>query len=113
MNPKNIIARKLRKNQTPQEQKMWNILRNHQFFGLEFRRQYPIDDYIVDFICRKKKVIVEIDGGQHNEPENKASDYNRTKYLESKGYKVVRFWNNEVDENIEGVYLKLKEIIFE
>lgn len=66
-----ILARKLRKNQTPQEQKVWNLLRNHQFHNLEFKRQYPMGDYIVDFICREKKLIIEIDGGQHYIEENK------------------------------------------
>ena len=102
------LARELRKNQTPQEKKLWNLLRNHQFYGYEFRRQYPISDYIVDFICRKKKIIIEIDGGQHNEPENIEKDLLRTKFMESKGYKVLRFWNNEIDNNIEGVFEILK-----
>ena len=97
-------ARDLRKNMTPQERKMWNILRNHQFYGFEIRRQYPISDYIVDFICRTKKIIIEIDGGQHNEDDNKNYDLERTKFLESLGYKVIRFWNNDIDNNIEGVY---------
>lgn len=71
MDKKYILARKLRKNQTPQEQKVWNLLRNHQFHNLEFERQYPMGDYIVDFICREKELIIEIDGGQHNIDENK------------------------------------------
>ena len=105
-----ILARKLRKNSTPQEQKLWNILRNHQFFGYEFRRQYPIGKYIVDFICRSKKIIIEIDGGQHNLEENIQNDVERTKFLESLGYRVVRFWNFDIDDNIDGVYLSLTKI---
>ena len=111
MNDKNIVARKLRKNQTPQERKMWNLLRNHQFYNLEFRRQHPIENYIVDFVCRKKKIIVELDGGQHNENENIVYDEQRTKYLESKGYKVIRFWNNEIDKNFEGVFKELQRVV--
>ena len=102
-------ARDLRKNMTPQERKMWNILRNHQFYGFEIRRQYPISDYIVDFICRSKKIIIEIDGGQHNEDDNKNYDLERTKFLESLGYKVIRFWNNDIDNNIEGVYKEMQK----
>lgn len=100
-------AKILRKNMTSQERKLWAILRNHKFYGYEIRRQYPIGEYIVDFICRNKQIIIEVDGGQHNEEENIKSDNIRTKYLESKGYKVIRFWNNEIDSNMEGVYKKL------
>jgi len=107
MNKQNILARILRKNQTPQETKMWNILRNSQIQGLKFRRQYPIESYIVDFVCKEIKLIIEVDGGQHNEVKNIEYDNERTRVLESKGYKVIRFWNNEVDENIEGVYQKI------
>ena len=102
------LARDLRKNQTPQEKKLWNLLRNHQFYGYEFRRQYPIGDYIVDFICREKKIIIELDGGQHNEIENIDKDKQRTEFLANKGYKVLRFWNNEIDNNIEGVFDVMK-----
>jgi len=101
------LARKLRKNSTPQERTMWNMLRNHQFYGLEFKRQYPIGDYIVDFICREKKLVVEIDGGQHNEDLNIRADSVRTQYLNNKGYKVIRFWNSDIDNNIESVYKEL------
>ena len=65
-------------------------------------------DYIVDFICKEAKIIIEIDGGQHNEPENIEYDKTRTEYLNNLGYKVIRFWNNEIYENIEGVLLKLE-----
>ena len=95
---------------TPQERKLWEILRNREFFGYRFRRQFPIGQYIVDFICREKKIIIEVDGGQHNEPENIGYDNERTEYLISEGYQVIRFWNNEIDNNLEGVYEKLKEI---
>ena len=109
MDNKINLARNLRKNSTPQERLLWQIFRNHNFYGYEIRRQSPIGNYIVDFVCRDKKIIIEIDGGQHNEPQNILNDNIRTEYLKSKGYKVIRFWNNEIDNNIEGVYLKLKE----
>ena len=104
------LAKELRKNLTPQERKLWQILRNHNFYGYEIRRQYPIGDYIVDFICRAKKIIIEIDGGQHNQNEAIKYDETRTKFLSSLGYKVIRFWNNEIDNNIAGVYKKLQEV---
>ena len=109
MNRLTNIARNLRKNSTPQEQKMWQLLRNHRYKGLEFRRQQPIGPYIVDFVCREKWLIIELDGGQHNEDENIVYDDERTKYLESKGFKVIRFWNNDVDNNIEAVFDKIDE----
>lgn len=111
MNKLNILAKTLRKNSTIQEKRLWNILKNHKFHGLKFKRQEPLGEYIVDFICKEAKIIIEIDGGQHNEANNKEKDNIRTQYLESKGYKVVRFWNNEVYENIEGVIKTLEENI--
>ena len=95
---------------TMQERKLWNIIKNRQFFGFRFRRQFPIGQYIVDFICREKKIIIELDGGQHNEIQNIDYDKKRTEYLISQSYKVVRFWNNEIDKNIDGVYEKLKTV---
>ena len=111
MNNKTILARNLRKNSTIQERRLWNLLKNRQFHNLKFKRQQPIGDYIVDFICKEAKIIIEIDGGQHNEPENIEYDKTRTEYLNNLGYKVIRFWNNEIYENIEGVVLRLKEEI--
>ena len=111
MNNKTILARNLRKNSTKQERRLWNLLKNRQFHNLKFKRQQPIGDYIVDFICKEAKIIIEIDGGQHNEPENIEYDKTRTEYLNNLGYKVVRFWNNEIYENIEGVVLRLREEI--
>ena len=102
-------AKELRKNMTPQERKLWKILRNHQFYGFEIRRQYPIDEYIVDFICRNKKIIIEIDGGQHNEKEAIEYDKKRSADLRKLGYKVIRFWNNDIDKNLDGVYKILQK----
>ena len=111
MNNKTILARNLRKNSTIQERRLWNLLKNRQFHNLKFKRQQPIGDYIVDFICKEAKIIIEIDGGQHNEPVNIEYDKTRTEYLNTLGYKVIRFWNNEIYENIEGVVLRLREEI--
>ena len=103
MDKKYVIARKLRNNMTEQEKRLWYYLRKRFINNCSFRRQYPIGNYIVDFICRKKNLIVEIDGGQHNDKNIKMYDTERTNYLETKGYKVLRFWNNDVDNNLEGV----------
>ena len=103
-------SRKLRNNMTKQERKFWNIVKNRQFYGYRFLRQFVIGNYIVDFVCRLKFIVIEIDGGQHNQGVNAYNDKIRTKYLENQGYKVIRFWNNEIDENLDGVYLKLKEV---
>ena len=97
-------AKLLRKNSTPQEEKLWNLLRTKKYKNLKFKRQQPIGKYIVDFVCREKWLIIELDGGQHNEEKNIIYDDERTKYLESIGFKVVRFWNNDIDNNIEGVF---------
>jgi very-short-patch-repair endonuclease len=105
------LSRNLRKNQTPQEKKLWEILKNRQFYGYKFLRQFVIDDkYIVDFICRERNIIIEIDGGQHNQLIEIKYDEKRTLFLKNKGYLIVRFWNNDIDNNIEGVYLKLKDV---
>lgn len=111
MNNKTILARNLRKNSTIQELRLWNLLKSRQFYNLKFKRQQPIGNYIVDFICKEAKVIIEIDGGQHNKPENIDYDTVRTEYLNSIGYKVLRSWNNEIYENIEYVMSKLKQEI--
>jgi len=95
-------ARSLRKNQTDAEAKIWHLVRAKQITGLKFRRQHPIQPFIVDFICPEKKLIIELDGGQHADAIE--YDEKRTLFLESKGYTVIRLWNNEVLNNIEGVY---------
>ena len=89
---------------TPQELKLWGILRNRKFKNLTFKRQYPIGDYIVDFICKEKWLIIEIDGGQHNTPDAIEYDKIRTEYLKNRGFNVIRFWNNDIDNNIDGVF---------
>jgi len=95
-------ARSLRTNQTKAENSIWKLVRTKQVKGLKFRRQHPIPPYIVDFICIEKKLIVELDGGQH--ADTIEYDENRTTFLESKGFTVIRFWNNEVLDNIDGLY---------
>lgn len=93
-------ARRLRKELTPAERKLWAALRGNRL-GVSFRRQHAIGPYIVDFCCIKKRLIVEVDGGQHLDQAE--YDAERTNFLSSQGYRVIRFWNNEVMKNIEGV----------
>lgn len=108
MNDINQKARELRINMTKQERKLWNLLKNRQFYGYRFRRQFPIGFYIVDFICREKKIIIELDGGQHAQLDIKKHDIKRSEFLKAEGYTVIRFWNNDIDNNIAGVYEELK-----
>ena len=104
MNNKTQLARNLRKNSTKQELILWKLLRNHGINNLKFKHQYPIGNYIVDFVCKEKWLTIELDGGQHNEPNNISYDEERTKYLNNRGYRVLRFWNTDIDKNLKGVY---------
>ena len=104
-------AKRLRKQSTPMEIKLWQILRSRRFEDLKFRRQCSIGNYIVDFICIEKKLIIEIDGGQHNDPEQRAYDEKRTAYLNQLGYKVLRFWNNEITLQFDAVMEQLFEYV--
>lgn len=97
-----LKARALRRNQTPEEQVLWRALRN-RFLNVKFRRQWPTGGYIVDFVCFEAKLILELDGNQHAEEAARAYDAVRTEFLEAGGFKVVRFWNNEVRTNLDGV----------
>ena len=93
-------ARELRKQLTDAEKRLWSRLRRNQLGGHHFRRQRPIGPFIVDFVCMAKCLIVEVDGGQH--ADRAEEDARRTAYLEKKGYRVLRFWNNDVLANTEG-----------
>ncbi len=99
----NHNARKLRQNQTDMEKKLWSHLRKRQLNNCRFRRQFPIGSYIVDFICLDARLIIELDGSQHYEPENMEYDQTRTTWLNSQNFTVLRFNNGEVFENIDGV----------
>lgn len=94
-------ARTLRRNQTDAERLLWHHLRGRRLAAYKFRRQHPIGPFIADFICIKHRLVVEIDGGQHS--LNVHEDNRRTLYIESKGYKVLRFWNDQVLTNIQVV----------
>ncbi|MBR0936328.1 endonuclease domain-containing protein [Bradyrhizobium jicamae] len=105
-NPKTIrIARRLRVDQTDAENVQWNRIRNRQIDGHKFARQVPIGTCICDFVCREMQVVVEVDGRQHAES---AADADRDRYLVSEGYRVLRFWNNDVLGNIDGVLIAIQ-----
>ncbi|MFH2136529.1 MAG: endonuclease domain-containing protein [Patescibacteria group bacterium] len=106
-----IKRRILRKNQTDAERKLWSILRNKQMDNLKFFRQYSVGPYILDFYCPKHKLVIELDGGQHGEEKQRAYDEERTNYLQQHNISVLRFWNDEVLTNIDGVATKIKEEI--
>jgi len=94
-------VKNLRKNLTDAERLIWKHLRSRQFEGLKFRRQEPIGDYIVDFVCFERNLILEIDGGQH--AEQKMQDSERDKWFQARGFTTLRFWNNDVLKNVVGV----------
>ncbi len=96
-----MFARALRKRSTEAEKLLWSRLRGRRFDGIKFKRQVPIANYIVDFIALDLKLIIEVDGGQHD--ERAAYDAERTRILQEWGYHVIRFWNNDVLSNIDGV----------
>jgi very-short-patch-repair endonuclease len=101
-----IRAKSLRKTSTDAERFLWRHLRTKQVEGLKFRRQEPIGKYIADFVCFESRVIVEVDGGQHAESEK---DIERDGWLESQGFRVLRFWNNDGLLNIEGVLTVIRD----
>ena len=102
-------ARRLRSNQTEAEKTLWSKLRRQQLDGYRFRRQHPIGPYIVDFVCLAEKLVVEVDGSQHADDQDPDAD--RTAWLESRGYRVVRFWNNDVSRNIDGVVAVIRDAV--
>jgi very-short-patch-repair endonuclease len=104
-----LHARELRKNLTDAEARLWVRLRRRQLDGFRFRRQQPIGPYIVDFFCPAAKLIIEVDGGQHATDQQR--DDQRTRWLEARGYRVIRFWNNDVLENTEGVLQTIQQAL--
>jgi very-short-patch-repair endonuclease len=99
------FSRQLRNEMTVAESYLWQRLRSRQIHGFKFRRQHPVGKYILDFACIEARLAIEVDGGQHNEMQ--INDDQRTALLEAQGWKVLRFWNNEVLQNIEGVLEKV------
>ena len=102
-------SRELRNNATPAERKLWNALKNRQLSGVRFNRQVVIRPFICDLVARSAKLVIEIDGGQHG--EEIGYDGARTAFLQAKGYRVLRFWNNDVLGNLEGVVTTIEQAL--
>jgi len=98
-------ARSLRSDMTLAEHKLWQVLRGRQVESCRFRRQHPVGPYVADFACIERMLIIELDGGQHQ--EQKEYDERRTEFLQQQGWRVLRFWNNDVMGNLEGVVAKV------
>ena len=101
-------AKELRSDMTIFEQKLWFNLRAKRFMGLKFRRQAPIGNYIVDFVCKEKDLIIELDGSGHLEKGQTQHDEIRDKFLKEKGYKIIRVYNNEINNNIDNVLEEIR-----
>jgi len=104
-----LDRRRLRKNTTDAEQKVWSILRSRQMVGLKFLRQYSVGPYILDFYCPERRLAIEVDGGQHADMYGQQHDAHRDSYIRELNIRVIRFWNNDVLQNIEGVGERIKE----
>jgi len=103
-----VKARKLRRNETDAERRLWNMLRNRSMTEAKFVRQHSIGRYVADFVCRERMLIVEADGGQHADSE---ADAHRTAFLNMRGYSVLRFWNNDILQNLEGCWIALSMVL--
>ncbi|MDP8236821.1 MAG: endonuclease domain-containing protein [Candidatus Erginobacter occultus] len=101
------LARKLRREQTETEARLWKYLRDRRLKGVKFRRQYPIGKYILDFYCPEARLAVELDGGGHNRPEQRKHDDKRDQEIRGQGIKRLRFWDNDVWRNLDGVLKKI------
>jgi very-short-patch-repair endonuclease len=102
------VARKLRNEMTDAERRLWSHLRASQLCGVKFTRQFPIGNYVVDFACRSLRIVIELDGGKHSDSP---TDDDRTTAIEAHGYRVIRFWNNDVLANTDGVLIRIAEEI--
>ena len=105
------LARQLRRTMTPAERKLWWHIREARFEGTHFRRQATIGRYFVDFCCHTRKLIIEVDGESHAQQRQIFADASRTEFLNARGYRVLRFWNNEVLTNIEGVMMLIHDAV--
>ena len=101
------FAKGLRTHQTTAEERLWYFLRAHRFLGLKFKRQKPVGPYVADFICMEYKLIVEADGGQHGS----VYDFDRDIWLQAQGYAVLRFWNNQIHDEIDGVLETIRQAV--
>jgi len=106
-------AQHLRNRSTDAEKALWQRLRDKQISGFRFRRQSPIGDYIVDFACYTPRLVIELDGGQHAQTAQQKHDQRRTTWLESQGFRVIRFWNNDALQNTDGVVMEIIGVLKE
>jgi len=106
-------ARALRQRMTDAEQLLWFCLRRRQVDGFRFRRQHPIDKFVLDFYCPEARLAVELDGGQHNQKQHALRDQGRTHFLEAQGIVVLRVWDHEVFRNLEGVLEMIYEALLQ
>lgn len=106
---RNYKARRLRKRQTEAEELLWSYLKNREIFKVKFRRQHSIGEFIADFYCKEAKLVIELDGEQHL--NHQEYDQIRTKYLEERGIKVIRYWNDEVLKELETVLAEILSIV--
>jgi len=106
-------AQQLRSRPTDAERALWKRLRNKQISDYRFRRQAPIGDYIVDFVCFTQRLVIEIDGGQHAQADQQKLDQRRTAWLEGQGFRVIRFWNNDVLKNTDAVVTEIIRVLGE
>jgi very-short-patch-repair endonuclease len=104
-------ARQLRRELTPEERKLWYLLRSRRFARYKFRRQHPFEYYVLDFVCCEARLVIELDGGQHDEQRH--YDRQRTDFLNQRGWRVLRFWNNELWENEAAVMERIFEVLRE
>jgi very-short-patch-repair endonuclease len=109
--PRVPLARQLRRAMTPGERKLWWHFREAQFAGSLFRRQATIGRYFVDFCCHTSRLIIEVDGDSHGDGRQMITDARRSKFLQASGYRVLRFWNNDVLTNIEGVMTVIADVL--
>ncbi|MCS2169647.1 endonuclease domain-containing protein [Scandinavium sp. TWS1a] len=105
------FARQLRRELTPQERKLWHLLRSRRFCLYKFRRQHPVEHYILDFACCEARLVIELDGGQHG--ERQGYDQQRSDFLIQRGWRVLRFWNNELQDNESAVLERILEVLRE
>jgi len=104
-----LDRRRLRKNATDAERKLWSILRSRRMAGLKFFRQCSVGPYILDFYCPEQRLAIEVDGGQHANVYGQQHDAHRDRYLRELNIRVIRFWNNDMLQNIEGVGQRIRE----
>ncbi len=109
----NERARYLRRNQTDAERRLWVHLREMKHDGFHFRRQCPVGPYVADFLCYSARIVVEVDGGQHGTEPGLAHDEKRDAWFEANGYRVLRYWNDDVRKNVEGVVETILSVLNE